>query len=137
MSGHVLERDTQVAALLIHLRLRLADVEHTSADAASTAAHATHEEDPQCHDDEDGHEVIEDHVQEVIVLMILIHEVTRKDLVVLCLVDKLLQLVNRTELHLYIGILTRLLGALMEHVSDVLRFYVHLDDALGLVDHDL
>ena len=69
--------------------------------------------------------------------MILIHEVTRKDLVVLCLVDKLLQLVNRTELHLYIGILTRLLGALMEHVSDVLRFYVHLDDALGLVDHDL
>ena len=52
LSGDVLEGDAEVVALLIHLRLRLADVEDASS-AAHTASHAVEQE---VHQDEEEQE---------------------------------------------------------------------------------
>ena len=68
--------------------------------------------------------------------MVLIHEVASEDIVLLGLIDKLLELIDRAELHLDVWILARLLRALMEHVADVLRLHIHLNVALILVDDD-
>ena len=57
LSGHILESDLQVAAIFVHLRLALADVENATAHASS-AAHATHDEYPYGHNDEDGQDVV-------------------------------------------------------------------------------
>ena len=53
------------------------------------------------------------------------------------MVDKLLHLVRTSELHLHVGFCARLLGTLVEHVADMLRLDVHLQDALPLVHDDL
>ena len=137
LSGHVLERDAQVAALLIHLGLRLADAEHIVAHAHAAAAHTAHEEYPGTDDDDKGQNVVEQHVEHLVLPPVLITEVAREGLVLLGLVDETLHLVHGANLHIHVRVGARLLCALVEHVADMLRLHIHPERVLILVDYDL
>ncbi len=57
LSGHILESDLQVAAVLVHLCTALTYGEDASAHAR-TATHAAHDEDPHGHNDENRQDVV-------------------------------------------------------------------------------
>ena len=135
LTSNILKCNAEIATLLIHLGLRLTDVEHTAAHA--TTAHATHEQYPYRNDKEDGEHVIEDHVQEVVILFVFKGIVTSEGLGLLGLIDKLLHLFYAAEFHLHVWFRTRLLSTLLEHITYVLRLNVHLQHTLRLVDHNL
>ena len=137
LTCHILERDTQVAALFVHLSLRLADIEDTASGAHASTAHTAHEEDPECHQDEDRQQVIEQHVEHIVLFAVFKDQVTRECLFLLSLVHKFLYLIDRAELHFHVRILACLLGALVEYITDMLRLHVHLDGTLVFVHHDL
>ena len=137
LTSYVLEGDTKVTALLIHLGLRLADAEDTTSGSHASTSHAAHEEHPEGYDDKDGEQIVEYHVEELVLLTVLVGEVASEDLVLTGLVDEFLYLIYRTEFNLYVGLCPRLLGTLLEHVADMFRLYVHLDGALVLIHYDL
>ena len=106
LSGHVLERDAQVAALLVHLGLRLAYAEDAAAAHAGTAAaHAPHEQHPQAEDEHEGQQVVEEHLQHAALLAVVIGELAHEQAVLARLVDELLHLGHAAYLHVDVGLL--------------------------------
>ena len=137
LTCYVLERDTQIAALFVHLCLRLANAEDTASSTHAAATHAAHEENPKTYKYEDWQEIVEQHVEHIVLLAVLEDEIASKRLFFLGRVYKLLNLIDRAELYFHIRILARLLGTLVEYVTDMFRLDIHLDEALVLVHDDL
>ena len=86
---------------------------------------------------EDWQEIVEQHVEHIVLLAVLEDEIASKRLFFLGRVYKLLNLIDRAELYFHIRILARLLGTLVEDVADMFRLDIHLDEALALVHDDL
>ena len=79
LSGNILEGDTQIASLLIHLCLRLAYVEDASTEAGtSTAAHAAHEEHPYGYNEEYGQEIVDERSEETVLSGVLERQLARE-----------------------------------------------------------
>ena len=137
LSGNILEGDAQIAAFLIHLGFRLADTEHVASHAHAATAHAAHEQHPQTDDEDKGKDVVENHVEHVIVATVLIAVITREGLGFLGSIHKFFHLVGRADLHFHVRFIARLLGTLVENITDMFRLDVHPQDVLALVDDNL
>ena len=123
LSSHVLEGDSQIVSFLVHLRLRLADAEHTAASAAS-ASHAVHDEEPEQDDEDEGSEADEE-VPEAATLLVVVVEILQFSLLLLgCQV--FLEFVNRAELYAHVRFAACLLQRLVEHVAYMLGRNEHL-----------
>ena len=129
LTRYVLERDAEVVALLIHLRLRLADVENSA--TSSAAAHAAHHEEPQEDEEDNRTEGVEQrHESGVGVLLIAEIEYLAS---LHCRREIVVYAVNRAVCNFYIRFLTNLLRRLAEHVADFVRTHVHTQRSVVLV----
>ena len=138
LTGHVLERDAQLAALLVHLRLRLADTEDAAtAETAAAAAHESHKEYPDAHDEQQGQQLPQQTGEEVTLALVVVRQLTGELLLGLRLLHKQLHLVHTAYLHLHVGVRAHLLVSFVEHVADVLGLDIHLQLVLVLVHHNL
>ena len=137
LACYVLERDAQITALLVHFCLRLSDAEDAASSTHAAATHAAHEENPKTYEYEDRQEIVEQHIEHIVLLAVLEDEIASKRLFLLGHVDKLLYLIDGAELNFHIRILARLLGTLVEYVADMFRLDIHLDEALVLVHDNL
>ena len=135
LSGHVLERDVQVAAFLIHLGFRLAHAEDT-ATAGTSCSHTAEQVDPE-HDEEYPEQVVEDKRRDIACILIVVVEIALELAFGTLLVNEGFYLVNAAELHLHKGIRAHLLRAGLEDFADMLGLHIHLKRVLRLVHHDL
>ena len=133
LAGHVLERDAQVVALLIHLGLALAHAEHAT---AGSSAHPAEEDDHQGHEEHHPGQV-DDGVEHVAVFLVLVGDVAIELARLLGLVEELLHVVDRTELHLDVGVGTGLLDVGLEDILDELGLHVHAERLLRAVHNHL
>ena len=122
LTGNVLERHFHLVALLVYLRFALADVEDTT---ASSASHPIHDEEPEADDENPWCYVYKD-VNKAVSALCLVAEVALEDTFVTLLLDETLYLVYAAVLHLHKGILAGFLHALLEYLSYMFRFDVHL-----------
>ena len=129
LTSHILKCDTEIVALLVHLSLRLADVEHAT--ACSAAAHAAHHEEPQEDEEDNRTEGVEQcHESGVGVLLIakveyftLLH--SRREI--------LIDTINRTVRHFHVWFLTHLLRRLAKHITYLVRTHVHTQRSVVLI----
>ena len=134
LSGHVLERDAQLAAFLVHLRLRLAYVE----DAAShAAAHAAEQQHPDGEEQQYGQQHAYQTAQYAAAFLVLVVEVAGEDTRLAALVDKRLELLDAAELNGQVRVGAYLVDTTHEDIAYVLGLDVHLQNLQVFVDHYL
>ena len=133
---HIFERDICRVSLLVHLRAALAHVKDARSTAHASPAHASHNEYPYSYDKDKRQDIVKNHTEEIVVTRVLVAVIAHKLFLLFCIINKLLHLIDRTELHFHRRFLAGLVDTLLEDVAHMFGLDIHVKNILVLVDHD-
>ena len=135
LSCYILECNTYAILLAIDTSLRLTHAEHTATDA-STAAHSSHEEEPDKYE-ECQRSYVEKEVHDTSSLLVVVSHIALELAFGLLCVEEVLNLLNAANLNLNVRVLPHFLGRFLEHIAHVPSIYVHAQVVLGLINYYL